>query len=244
MFIYTIPGAVGREAVTVEAFTDMWAQISLMSRSGFIDENSTIWFNPNHTQQGMWVLNHRSTHVRVVHTPEAGWAVMDRTRVRLGATKRAALENPRYVYTLSGVPYLGEEKPESTILISHASKDTVSFLAGSQVYPSGTTGTCSYKPFTCVDLPTYTPPENRTPNPIESANAQLNGASLITYGLSPETRDLVYNNIDLFRTEWDEEKVGFVRSAAEALTGMGNVVAGEIYNRVYDSPASKLLSVG
>lgn len=195
----------------------------------YLPSNATVWINADYPELGMWVLAENSTHVRVHRSLEAGWARINRQSVRLGRTAESVLKRPIATYSINE---LLMDDVKSTILIAHSQPNKqVQFNAGSETrYPEN--GTVTFDPFTVIDLHRYTPPETATSNPVESADAMLNGVRLMTYGASDERVELVRNDIDKFAIEIDDDKIGRIYGETEKVNRAARALFGTIYNQL------------
>lgn len=195
----------------------------------YLPSDATVWVNADYPELGMWVLAENSTHVRVHRSLEAGWARITRQSVRLGRTADSVVKRPTATYTLSD---LLMDDVKSTILILHSQPGKrVQFNAGSETaYPVN--GTVTFDPFTVVDLHKYTPPENATRNPVESADAMINGVKLMTYGASDERVELVRNDVEKFSIEVTDVMSEKIYSEAEKVNEAARALFSRIYNQL------------
>lgn len=203
----------------------------------YLPSNARVWVNADYPELGMWVLAENSTHVRVHRGLEAGWARITRQSVRIGRTADSVVKRPIATYTISD---LLMDDVKSTILIAHSQPGTkVQFNAGSETaYPVN--GTVSFDPFTVIDLHRYTPPETATVNPVEAADAMINGVKLMTYGAPDERVNLVRSEIEKFSLEIDEANLSRIYGETEKI----NKAAKALFSQIYTQLASNFSASG
>jgi hypothetical protein len=214
IYLYT-PDTTAGTARCVQMYLELIARIS--TGNAYLPRDATVWGTVLDRSLGLWVLGETSTFLKVRSTVDAGACILDRSRVRFGATTRAALAATADSESVAGIPAATSGDPATTIILDHGQPDKrVTFRAGSSMF-SAPDGVCTYDPFTVVDLPNYTAPDHATSDPFTSADAMHNGVNLMVQGLNYDEADYVRHNVERFRLPEEVLSMDNVSKAGSAL---------------------------
>lgn len=187
--------------------------ITQLYRSGFIDDSSSVWMNANAPEVGMWVLNHRSSFLKVYRPVHAGWLRLTRSTSRWARSLNATSQpNAVPVLDVRDIPSDGGDSPNATIIVAHREPDrNVGVVADGKTHRADKYGQIKFDPFTVIDLHHYTPPEtDRSRSAYHTAHAMINGAAIMAVN-TPDGGEFIRENMDAFKVEFDESHIGFIQ---------------------------------
>lgn len=235
MYLYT-PDSSPESIRCARMYLELVARISTPG-CRYLPEDATVWATVHDRSLGMWVLGEKSTHVRVHSTIDSGVCNINRSRVSFGATTRDAGREDAVNYRMPNLPQSGGKEPMSTILVDHGQPtNRVLFRAGSESVPAHN-GVCKYDPFTVVDLPAYTPPDNATTRLGRTSDAMTNGINLMVQGLSAERAEYVRDNVENYLID---PHVDRTRKADEILDISAAKQCRDIIKRIGESAPAEL----
>lgn len=193
--------------------------ITQLHKAGIIDSTSSVWMNANAPEIGMWVLNHRSSFLKVYRPTYAGWVRLTRSNARwarsLNATSQPIADQ---VLDLRHIPTDGGDAPQVTIVIAHRETGKhIGVVADGKTHRPDKYGQYHFDPFTVIDLHQYTQPEvDKGRSAYHQAHAMINGAAIMSVN-APDGGEFIRNNMDVFKIEFDEKHLEFLQNHWHAI---------------------------
>lgn len=211
VYLYTTPDT------PVGAVSDSFLNIHTLRRMKFLNDRSVVWCNADAPEIGMWVLAERSTYVSVFHTLYAGWIRATRSQLRWGKNARATLHDSAInVLDLRHIP--GDVRPATAVIMHRDKSESISVVGDSNVQRPDSRGGFDFDPFYIIDAATWKPAEvPKQPSPYECAHAMMHGTELLTATCTEEGAAFVRDNIEAFKTTYDDKAESFLSKGITAI---------------------------
>jgi hypothetical protein len=229
-FMFSTPGT--PHGAVAQTFMDLVE----LRRSGFLTSDSKVWINADAPEAGIWMLNNKSSFLKVFRTTHAGWIRLGRTEAKWGRTSRDTTGNGELVMSIRHLP--DGVNPEGvkcfiTIAVLHRDKSQpLGVLADGSVQKSDLNGRFFHDPFTVVDMSRYTAPENVKPNSFEEAHAMVNGAALMACTSTEDGAAFIRENMDVFHLEIKDEYIAKMDQALHTVESFSRAATESLMKRL------------
>jgi hypothetical protein len=222
-----------RPATPAASVSPLMTQIAELYEFGFLGPGSRVWANAE-IPGSMWVLSDRSTFVRVVDVPAAGWVRLTQSSAVWGRTA-AATTNPALamaLFSTAEMPIPLQPRDVVTLLIRNADQERMRAIYGGRPQPMeeyetthGAMRAVDYKVGQAARKASFSAPRE-----WEAAHAVLRGVDLMA-ATAPAMHELIRENLDAYTTTIDEQdfdrlRARHERTAQETERFLGRVLDG------------------
>ena len=207
-----------------------------LRRHGFLTSDSKVWINADAPEAGIWMLNDKSSYLKVFRTIHAGWIRLGRTEAKWGRTSRDTTSAGELVMSIRNLP--DGVNPEGvkcfiTIAVLHRDKSQpLGVLADGSVQRSDLNGRFFHDPFTVIDMSRYKAPDKAHPNAFESAHAMVNGAALMACTSTDEGAEFIRENMDIFHLEIRDEYIEKMDQAMNTVEAFSKAATEQLMKRL------------
>ena len=207
-----------------------------LRRHGFLTNESKVWINADAPEAGIWMLNDKSSYLKVFRTVHAGWIRIGRTEAKWGRTSRDTTGSGETVMSVRNLP--DGVNPQGvkcyiTIAVLHRDRDQpLGVLADGAVQRADLNGKFYHDPFTVVDMSRFKPKDNARANSFEEAHAMINGAALMACTSTDEGAEFIRENMDVFHLEIKEEYIAKMDAAMHTVEAFSKAATESLMKRL------------
>jgi hypothetical protein len=209
------------------------SQLAELFEFGLIGPGSRVWANLE-VPGGMWILSDKSTFVRVVDVPVAGWVRLTRETAAWGRTHRATTESPRKLFSADELPMTLLDRDLITVALRNADPRRMRAVhtgAPQQMRDFEVVhGQMRAVDFKIGGFERKAP--LKAPTERDTAHAVLRGIDLLTATEPPDAYGDIADNLDAFTVHIDVDEFERIRAVRQRAAQIAESVVDPIAYRV------------
>ncbi|MFA5707532.1 hypothetical protein [Mycolicibacterium sp.] len=208
-------------------------QIVDLYEFGLIGPGSQVWCNLD-VPNALWVLSDRSTFLRIVDVPTAGWVRLTHDSAVWGRVAIDTTKSPSHGFNAADMPM--PVQPHDTVTVAFRNTDPAPMRAqfGGAHHPMHDFEV-SHGMMRAVDLKTGSPSRKARPGPpgqFASNHAGVRGLDLMAATTGPHMHKVIRENLEAFTTVIDASEFGRIKAAQQRISQIAEVITDPIVQRI------------
>lgn len=209
------------------------SQLAELFEFGLIGPGSAVWANlelPN----ALWVLSDRSSFLRIVDVPTAGWVRLTTNSASWGNVAMGITKTPGFVFSTNDMPIPAQEHDTVTVAFRNTDATRMRGFYGGNTHEMEDFE-ITYRAVRAVDFKIggfqqKAPPQ--PPNDFDRHHAAIRGLDLMAATTGPAVHRVIRENLDAFTTTVDVEEFDRIRVVQQRMAQIAEGISDPIVHRI------------
>ena len=208
-------------------------QLAELFEFGVIGPNSRVWCNvelPN----ALWILSDRSSFLRIVDVPTAGWVRLSSSTASWGNVAAGITKTPGFVFNAADMPIPVQEHDTVTVAFRNTDTSKMRALFGGASHEVEDFE-ITHRGMRAVDFKIggfqHKAPL-ATPTDFDSHYAAIRGLDLMAATNGPAVHRVIRENLDAFTTAIDVTEFDRIRSVQQRMAQIAEGIADPVIHRI------------